>query len=74
MYGNAFYQGLPARSRTIFFRELLNHFLQIGITGPQAPREPVSAALDNPFAVRYHVKLAGFARRADCINVEALLD
>lgn len=56
------------------FGELLNHFLQIWITGPQAPREPVSAALGNSFAVRYHVELASLARCAHRVNVQALLD
>ena len=68
------YQDLLARSRTILFGELLNHFLQIWITGPKAPREPVSPALGNPFAVRYHVKLASLARCAGRVNVQALLD
>ena len=68
------YQDLPGRSRTILFGELLNHFFQIWITGPKAPREPVSAALCNSFAVGYHVELAGLARCADRVNVQALLD
>lgn len=65
---------LPTRSRAILFGELLNHFLQIWITGPKAPREPVSAALGNPFAVRDHVELASLARGADRVKVQALLD
>ena len=61
---------LPARCRAILFGEPLNHFLQIWITGPKAPREPVSATLGNPFAVRYHVELASLARCADRVNVQ----
>jgi hypothetical protein len=70
----AVYQGLPACSRTILFGELLNHFLQIWITGPKAPREPVSAALGNSFAVRYHVELASLTGCAGRVNIQALLD
>jgi hypothetical protein len=60
---------LPDRSRTILFDELLDYFLEVWITGAKAPREPVSAALGNSFAVRHHVELASLARRTDSFNV-----
>ncbi len=59
----------PSRPRTVLFKELLDYFLKVGITGAKAPREPVSAALGNSFAVRDHVELASLARCTDSINV-----
>ena len=70
----AFLSGPTARSRAILFGELLNHFFQVWITGPKAPREPVSATLSNPFTVRYNVELASLTRCADGVNVQALFD
>jgi len=60
---------LPDRSRTILFDELLDYFLEVWIPCAKAPREPVSAALGNFFASRYHVELASLARRTDSFNV-----
>ena len=72
--GYRVYQDLPPVPRAILFGELLNHFFQVWIAGPKTPREPVSATLSNPLAVRYNVELAGLARCADHVNVQALLD
>ena len=54
--------------------ELLDDFLKVWITGAEAPREPIAAALCDFFTVRYHFELASFARRANSLNAEALLD
>jgi len=59
----------PTSSRTVLFGELLDHCLKVWITGAEAPSEPVSTALGNPFAVRYHVELASLARCTDSFNV-----
>jgi hypothetical protein len=64
----------PTRSRTALFDELLDHFLKVWITGAEAAREPISAALGNSFAVRYHVELASLARYTDSFDVKPLLD
>jgi len=48
---------------------LLDHFLKVWITGAKPPREPVSAALGNSFAVRDHIELTGLTRRNDGFNV-----
>ena len=62
-------KALPDRSRTIPFDELLDYFLEVWIPCAKAPREPVSAALGNFFASRYHIELASLARRTDNFNV-----
>jgi hypothetical protein len=54
--------------------ELLDHAVEIGITGAKAPGEPVPTALGNPLAVSDDLELTGLARHRDSINVEALLD
>ena len=56
------------------FLELLDHALEIGITGAKAPGEPVPTALGNPLAVSDDLELTGLTRHGDSINVEALLD
>jgi hypothetical protein len=60
---------LLASSRAALFDELIDHFLKVWITGTEAAREPISATLGNPFAVRYHVELASLARYTDSFNV-----
>jgi hypothetical protein len=57
------------RSLTILFDQLLDYFLEIWIPSAKAPREPVSAALDNFFASCYHLELASLAGRTDSFNV-----
>jgi len=54
------------RIRTEYHHMLVKK--DVGTTA-KAPREPVSAALDNPFAARYHVELASLARCTDSFNV-----
>ncbi|HXN74623.1 MAG TPA: hypothetical protein VN861_18905 [Candidatus Acidoferrales bacterium] len=49
--------------------ELLDHFFKVWVTGAKAPREPISAALGDSFAVRYHVELASLARCTDSFNI-----
>jgi len=65
---------LPGISDSTLCEELLDHFLKVWITRAKAPREPVAAALCDFFTVRYHFELASFARRANSLNAEALLD
>ena len=59
----------PPGFHTVLFDELLDHCLKVWITCSEAPSEPVSTALGNPFAVRYHVELASLARCTDSFNV-----
>ena len=66
--------GLPRCLIRAALLELLDHAIEIGITGAKAPCEPVSAALGNPLAVSNHFELTGLARRRHGINVEALFD
>lgn len=54
--------------------ELLDHAIEIGISGAKAPCEPVPTALGNPLAVSDNLELTGLTRRNDGFNVEALLD
>jgi hypothetical protein len=65
---------LPGGSCAIFFRELSDDFLKVGITRAKAAREPVSAAFGDSFAVCEYVKLADLARRTNSIDAQALLD
>jgi len=53
---------------------LLDQAIEIRIPGSKSPREPISAALGNPLAVRDHLELTGLTRRNDGFNVQALLD
>jgi hypothetical protein len=69
LYGKRVNQDLLARSRTILFEEVLDHFLKVRIASTKAPREPVSAAFSNSFAVRYHVELASLSGRTNSVNV-----
>jgi len=57
------------RCSTILFDELPDHVFKIRIAAAKAPRKPVPATLGDSFAVRYHVELAGFARRTNGLNV-----
>ena len=52
--------------------ELLDHAIEIGISGTKAPCEPVPAALGNPLAVSDNLELTGLIRHSDGFNVEAL--
>jgi hypothetical protein len=63
---------LPGVSRALL--DLLDNMIEIGITGPKSPREPVPAATGYSFAVRDHVELAGVTRSADSFDIEPLLD
>lgn len=56
------------------FLKLLDHAIEIGITGAKAPCEPVSTALGNSLAVRDHLELTGLSTCNDSVNVQALLD
>jgi hypothetical protein len=51
----------------------LNHAIQIGIASAKPPREPVSTALGNRFAVRNYVKLTGLSGSNHGCNAEVLL-
>jgi len=63
-----------AGRRAILFREPLDHSFEIGITCAKTSRKPVSASLDNLFAVRQHIKLADLAGRTNRIDIQSLLD
>jgi hypothetical protein len=54
--------------------ELLDHAIQVGITGAKPSREPVPAALGYPFAVSDNLELTSLAWHNDGFNVEAPLD
>ena len=56
-------------TRTALLVELLDQAIEIGVAGSKSPREPISTAHGNPFAVRYHIELASLARRTDSFNV-----
>ena len=55
-------------------RELLDHVVEIGITGAKSPCEPVATALGNLLAVREHLELSGFAGLQDGFDVQAFFD
>jgi hypothetical protein len=54
--------------------ELLDDAIKFWIAGAKASREPVSAALGNPLAVRKHLELTGPTRSKNRLNVQAVLD
>ncbi len=54
--------------------KLLDHAIEIGITGAKAPGERVPAALGNPLAVSDNLELTGLTGHKDGFSVEALLD
>ena len=54
--------------------ELVDHAVEIGIPGAEAPGEPVPAALGDPLAVGDDLELTGPARRLHGFDAEALLD
>jgi hypothetical protein len=66
--------GLPRCGTPTALLELLDHAIEIGIAGAEAPREPVPTALGNPLAVSDDLELTGLPRRNDGFNVEALFD
>jgi hypothetical protein len=63
--------GLTHCSRCAF--ELIDDAVEVGISGAEFSREPVSAASGNFFAVGEHVELTGFAGREDWVDVEPFL-
>jgi len=65
---------LPRLVTRTALRELLDHFIEIGIAGAKAPCEKVPAALGDPLAIRDHLELAGLSGLKDGFNIEALLD
>jgi hypothetical protein len=65
---------LSGRVTGTVLRELLNHAIEIGIAGAEAPSEPVPAAFGDSLAVRDHLELTGLTRRSHGFNSEALLD
>ena len=54
--------------------ELLDHAIEIGIAGAEAPCQPVPIALGDPLAISDNLELTGLPTRKDGFNVEALLD
>jgi hypothetical protein len=54
--------------------ELVNHTIQIRITGAKTSGEPVSTALCDPLAIGKNLKLASLAWRNHSFNAEPLLN
>lgn len=63
----------PSKSCAVFF-EQIDYIVQVGISGAETAREPVSTALGNELTVGDYFKLAGLSRSRHSINSEAFLD
>jgi len=69
--------GLPLLLRCVTrsaLLELLDHAIEVGISGAETPCQPVSAALSDPLAVSDNFELTGLPRSKDGFKIEALLD
>lgn len=53
---------------------MIDDGVEVGISGAELAREPVSAAGGNFFAVGEHVELTGIAWREDWVDAEPFLD
>ena len=58
----------------VAFLDLLDDGVHLGIAGAKGPRQPVSAAGGNGFAVDQHIKLAALAWHFHRVDASAFLD
>jgi len=65
---------LPLCATCAVLLELLDHPIEIGVTGAKFSREPVAAAFGNFLAVRDHFELSGLTGREDGFHVQVLPD
>jgi len=54
--------------------DLIDHAVEIRITGAEASGEPVATAFGDSFTIGKHIKLTSAARRNHGINAETLFD